>query len=140
MTLLFRRAISQMSIAFTVPKLWNSIEDSIKNLTTLFTFKESLNCYLVDQYQCTLKRGKIQCIQRRASKLLENLPPQVRHPLPFDHLYVYNVAIQFQRLLLGLELKPYFHHRITDLMPDHSYHTRSGTNDKLLLLLRKAVS
>ena len=86
-------------------------------------------------------RGKIKCIQRRAFKLLDNLPLRVWHPLPFDHLYVYNVAIQFHRLLLGFELEPYFHQRIADLVPDHFYHTRFATNDNLLLTpVRKAVS
>ena len=48
MTPRFRRAISQMSIAFTGPKLWNSKPDSIKNPTMITTFKQSLKCYMVD--------------------------------------------------------------------------------------------
>ena len=78
-------------------------------------------------------RGKIGAILRRAFKLLDRLPDNVQHPLPFEKLYIYNILPTFDTILSGCEVSNYFHNRISSLLPDHTYATRFLTGDNILL-------
>ena len=77
-------------------------------------------------------RGRIEGVQRRAFKLLNKLPPQLQHPLSFENLYLYNVSIQFHRLLSGDELSNHFQAKINNLLPDHQQQLITNGKAKII--------
>ena len=86
-------------------------------------------------------RTKIMNVQRRALKLLDKLPANLRHPLSFDSLYQYIILVQFHKILMGNELDNHFQNRIHTLLPNHSYNTRFVENENILLpAIRKSVA
>ena len=45
-----RLTVTQHSLSFTAPKIWNTIPLSIRSITKLKPFKKSLKQFLIDQY------------------------------------------------------------------------------------------
>ena len=85
-------------------------------------------------------RTKIVNVQRRAVKLLDKLPADLRHHLPFDLIYQYNSLVHFHKVLVGNELDNHFYNRINILFPNHAYSPDLLKKFILLPALRQSVS